>query len=137
MNVVYDCHIPEVMGYAERGYCFRRGNDALLMWEGYFNDLMHAMWKVYGWEYNPDDPRHPHLDQVPLLREWNAGWIGSEGPLTIPELSATAWAFRDAVKKLECTGPNLAESPRHGEVLADFLEQATATGQPVSIEEWW
>ena len=30
MNVVYDCHIREVMGYAERGYCFLRGDDALL-----------------------------------------------------------------------------------------------------------
>ena len=138
MNVVYDCHIPEVMGYAERGYCFRRGEDALLMWEGYFSDLMHAMWTLYGWEPDLDEPSAPNLGQVPLLREWNEeGWMGTDGPLLITGLGATANAFREAVAELRRAGLNLAESPQHGEALAGFLEQAVATGQAVSVEEWW
>jgi hypothetical protein len=138
VNVVYDCHIPEVMGYPERGYCFRRGGDALLMWDGYFSDLMDGMWRVYGWEFDPDEPDRPQLGQVPLLRAWNEqGWIGTDGPLPITELPATVRAFRDAVAELRRAGPNLAESPQHGEALAAFLEQAVAAGQAVSVEEWW
>ncbi len=136
MNVVYDCHIPEMLGYPERGYCFRRGGDAFLVWDGYFNDLMHAMWAVYGWEPGADDPAHPHLGLVPLLRRWNEGEIG-RAPLLIPELPATARALKDACVELRRVGPNLAESPQHGEALAAFLELAVATGQSVSVEEWW
>jgi hypothetical protein len=138
VNVVYNCHIPEIMGYPERGYCFRRDGDAFLMWEGYFSDLMHAMWTVYGWEPNPDDPDHPNLGQVPLLREWNEqGWIGSDLPYSIPELPAAVRAVRTAVAELARVGPNLAESLQHGEALAVFLEQAVAARQSVSVEEWW
>lgn len=138
MNVVYDCHIREVMGSPECGYCFRCGDDALLMWSGYFEDLMHGMWTVYGWEFDADKPDHPHLDQVPLLRSWNeASAIGTNGPLPIAELPATARAFRDVIEELQRAGPNLAESPRHGEALAEFLERAVVAGQPVSIEEQW
>ena len=138
MNVVYDCHIPEMMGYAERGNCFRRGDDALLLWDGYFSDLMSGMWSVYGYEFDPDEPSHPHLDQVPLLREWNEqGTIGTHGPLLIAELPATARAFRDAVAELRRVGPNWAESPQHGEALATFLEQAVGACLVVSVEEQW
>lgn len=138
MNVVYDCHIPEILGYYERGYRFLRGDDALIMWDGYFEDLMSGMWTVYGYEFDSDEPDHPNLEQVPLLRAWNEqGWIGTDGPLPIAELPATARAFRDAVAELRRRGPNLAESPRHGEALADFLEQAAATGRTVSVEEQW
>jgi hypothetical protein len=137
LNVVYDCRIPEVMGYPERGYCFCRGGDALLMWSGYFSDLMYGMWALYGWESDPDDPDHPCLDQVPLLREWSEHWIGTHGPLPIAELPTTARAFRDAMTELQRAGPNHAESLEHGEALAAFLEQAVADGLPVSVEEWW
>jgi hypothetical protein len=136
--VVFDCHIPEVMGYAERGDCFRRGDDILVMWDGYFRDLMSGMWTVYGWDFDPDQPDHPHLDQVPLLREWNEqGRIGTHGPLPIGNLPATARAFRDAVAELRRGGPGLAESPQHGEAPAEFLEQAVAAGRAVSVEEQW
>ena len=138
MNVVYDCHIPEMMGYAERGYCFRRGDDALIMWDGYFSDLMRGMWSVYGWELDPDEQGHPHMGQVPLLREWSEkGCVGTNGQLAIAELSATARAFREAVAELRHASHNLAESPQHGEALAAFLEQAVAAGQAVNVEEQW
>lgn len=138
MNVVYDCHIREIMGYPERGYCFRRGDDALLIWDGYFSDLMSGMWKVYGYVFDPDEPDHPHLDQVPLLVEWNErGWFGKDGPLPIQDPPAAARAFRDAVARLRRVGTNLPESPQHGEALAAFLEQAAASGLPVGVEEEW
>jgi hypothetical protein len=138
VNVVYNCHIPDVMGYPERGYCFCSGNDAFLMWDGYLSDLMYAMWRVYGWEPDPDDPAHPHLDQVPLLREWNENGLKcTHGPMTIAELKATARAVRDAQAELNRAGPNLAESPRHGDALAAFLEQAAASDREVSVEVQW
>src|SRR5688572_17490201 len=115
------------MGYAERGYCFRRSDDALLMWDGYFSELMHGMWTVYGWELDPAESDHPNLEQLPLLREWNEqGWIGTDAPLVIAELSATAQAFRAAAVELRRVGPNLPKSPEHGEALAAFLAQAAA-----------
>jgi hypothetical protein len=135
---MYNRHVSEVMGYPERGYCFRRGEDVFLMWDGYFDDLMRAMWTLYGYEPDPDDPDHPNLGQVPLLREWNEqSWIGTRGPFQIAELPATVHAVRDAVTELGRRGPNIAESPQHGEALATYLEQAVATGQAVSVEEWW
>jgi len=138
LNVVYDCRIREVMGYPEPGYCFRRGDDAFLMWSGYLNNLMEGMWEIYGCEFDPDDPEHPHLGQVPLLQTWNeTNYIGSHGPLTIMELPATARAFREARAELRQAGPNLFDSLRHGEALATFLEIAVKTKQAVSVEEWW
>jgi hypothetical protein len=137
MQIVYDCHVREVMGYPQRGYCFRRGDDALLMGDGYFSDIMHAMWRIYGWESDPDEPDQPNLLQVPFLREWNAHGVGTHGPIQIAELATTAQAFRCAVAELRRTGSHLAESPQHGEALADFFEQAVGTDQSVSIEEWW
>jgi hypothetical protein len=138
VNVVYNCHIPEVMGYAERGYCFRRGDDALFLWDGYFSDLMSGMWRVYGYEFDPDEPSHPHLDLVPMLREWNEqGTIGAHGPLLIAELPATARAFRDTVAELRRAGAKLADSPQHGEALAAFLERAAGACLMVTVEERW
>jgi hypothetical protein len=125
------------MGHPERGYCFRRGGDALLMWDGYFSDLMRSMWRVYGWEADPDDAGHAHVDQVPLLQEWNEGLIGTHRLLLIAELPAMVKALHAAVADLRRAGPNLAESPQHGEALIAFLEGAVAAGQAVSVEEWW
>ncbi len=108
------------------------------MWEGYFSDLMNAMWVVYGWEFNPEEPNRPNLGQVPLLRDWNEGHlIGAHGPSWIADLPAIASAVRDAVCELRRVGPNLRDSQQHGEALAGFLEQAVASAQSVSIEEWW
>jgi hypothetical protein len=137
VNVVYNCHIPETMGYPERGYCFHHAENGFLMWKCYFDDLMRAMWRVYGWEFHPDEPDHPHLLQVPLLRDWNEGGISADGPTPIEAVAATAHAFRDALAELRRSGPELAESVEHGEALAAFLEQANATAQSVSIEEFW
>lgn len=136
MNVVYDCHIPQVMGYPEPGYCFLRGDNALLMWEGFFSDLMRGMWAVYGLEFDPDEPDHPHIDQVPLLREWNALGEIDGGPRSVAEVRATARAIREAVAELRRVGSNLAETPRHGEALAAFLELAAKDGQTVQVREW-
>src|SRR5262245_28376362 len=119
LNVVYDCHIPEVMGYPEQGYCFRRGDEVLLMWSGYFNDLMQAMWTVYGWLPDAMDAESPNLDQVPFLRQWNEqGEIGPE-PLLITEVAVRA--FSAAVAELKRVGSNLPDSARHGEALVGFL----------------
>jgi hypothetical protein len=74
---------------------------------------------------------------VPLLRKWNESSIGRAGPLPIAAMEATAKAFRAAVVELRRAGPNLAESPQHGEALVAFLEQAVAAGQPVTVEEKW
>ena len=125
MKVVYNCHIPEVMGYANRGYCFRRGDEAFLIWEGYFSDLM-AMWSVY-WV---------NLTQVPLLGDWNDQRI-ADGPVSFKELPATVRAFRESVDELRKTGGMLDESPQHGDFLVNFLEEASEKGQSVSVEEWW
>jgi hypothetical protein len=54
-----------------------RGDDAFLMWRGYFDEIMRATWRVYGWEPDPEEPGQPNLDQVPLLRTWNENRIES------------------------------------------------------------
>ncbi|MBA4189501.1 MAG: hypothetical protein C0467_16050 [Planctomycetaceae bacterium] len=137
MNVVYNCHIPEVMGYPEKGYCFSRGEDAFLMWGGYFYDLMQAMWTVYGRELDAERPDAPNLTQVPILAEWNTGNIGSSAPFLLSEPGKMAIAFREAVAALGRAQPHLEESPIHGVALAEFLEQAATAGQWVCLEEWW
>jgi len=135
VNVLYDCHLSEVMGYPERNYCFRRSNDALLMWEGYFNDLMTAMWSLYGWKFDPDEPASPNFDQVPLLRAWNEGTIGKVDPQNVGELEATIRAFRAAVAELARRAPDRSDSARHGAALAEFMEQAVFAGQSVTVQE--
>jgi hypothetical protein len=138
MNVVYNCHIPEVMGYPEQGYCFRRGDEAFLMWRGYFDDLMRAMWTVYAYDPDPEGPDGPNISQVPLLREWNEeSVVGAYAPFLVSDPGRMALAFQAAVAALGRTGPCLKDSSTHGEALAGFLAQAAVAGLSVSVEEWW
>ena len=137
MNIVYNCHIPEVMGYPERGYCFRRGDDAFLMWGGYFYDLMQAMWTVYGYVLDPERPYGPNFREVPLLQAWNEGGVGADTPFIVFDPGTLAHAYRSAVAALGQRGPCLEGSSIHGEALVGFLTQAASDGLAVSVEEWW
>jgi hypothetical protein len=129
LNIVYDCHVPEVAGHPECAYRFLRGEDAFLMWSGYFDELMRSMWAIYGWE--------EELGKVPLLRDWNEGRLDIQSPLQISALMVTANALRKVVAGLRQVGSSLLGSPAHGESLAAFFEQAVAEGQVVTIDQWW
>lgn len=135
MRVVYDCYVPEVMGYPQRGYRFQRGDDVFLMSEGCLSEIMGALWSVCGWEPDPDEPNQPNLSHVPLLVEWNdCGTIGTQGPIQILELASTARAFQNVLGELQSAR---SSSPQHAEALVRFLEQAVTSEQSVSVEEWW
>ncbi len=138
MNVIYNCFTAETRFTADRGYRFLRGDDAFLMWSGYFDNLMDVMFEVYRYEPDPNNPQHRNIDLVPLLRaELEEGWIGTDGPVTIMELANTVRALSDAIARLGQTTPCLPESPQHGQALVKFLNKAIIMELPATIEEIW
>jgi hypothetical protein len=134
MKVVHDCWSFIQTPWPERGYRLSRGgNEAFLIWEGYWDELMRSASELCA---------AGELDYIPILREWTEclgcfDITNEDSPSRFDDAAGVAATIRQARQRLRQSQEQPMMPEEDYAALQRLLDTAIAEGQQIVIEEWW